>query len=81
MIRRPPRSTLFPYTTLFRSLADREVGKSGGVSYLWGFGDGGSSTSASTSHRYSKAGTYDVTLTVTYADGSKASKTIQVTVA
>src|SRR3989449_6887894 len=25
MIRRPPRSTLFPYTTLFRSLAD-EVG-------------------------------------------------------
>src|SRR3989442_7293339 len=29
MIRRPPRSTLFPYTTLFRSRADhlgREVG-------------------------------------------------------
>src|SRR2546426_8109484 len=25
MIRRPPRSTLFPYTTLFRSVAD-EVG-------------------------------------------------------
>src|SRR5258707_10571304 len=24
MIRRPPRSTLFPYTTLFRSDADRE---------------------------------------------------------
>src|SRR5258708_38549699 len=29
MIRRPPRSTLFPYTTLFRSLPtrDRRVGK------------------------------------------------------
>src|SRR5690349_22537514 len=30
MIRRPPRSTLFPYTTLFRSLTDlmtREMGK------------------------------------------------------
>src|SRR2546422_7079223 len=26
MIRRPPRSTLFPYTTLFRSLAPRELG-------------------------------------------------------
>src|SRR5256885_10032293 len=26
MIRRPPRSTLFPYTTLFRSL-DRPVGR------------------------------------------------------
>src|SRR5256885_11432109 len=23
MIRRPPRSTLFPYTTLFRSMSDR----------------------------------------------------------
>src|SRR2546425_12570236 len=25
MIRRPPRSTLFPYTTLFRSTAEREL--------------------------------------------------------
>src|SRR3712207_8544157 len=25
MIRRPPRSTLFPYTTLFRSVDDRDV--------------------------------------------------------
>src|SRR2546430_13527406 len=25
MIRRPPRSTLFPYTTLFRSLAERRA--------------------------------------------------------
>src|SRR2546430_14627407 len=30
MIRRPPRSTLFPYTTLFRSLA---------ASLSWGVGD------------------------------------------
>src|SRR2546422_3967234 len=27
MIRRPPRSTLFPYTTLFRSLAERRTRK------------------------------------------------------
>src|SRR5256885_13297863 len=26
MIRRPPRSTLFPYTTLFRSVAERLAG-------------------------------------------------------
>src|SRR2546422_4823308 len=26
MIRRPPRSTLFPYTTLFRSLIDAAIG-------------------------------------------------------
>src|SRR5258708_19806841 len=29
MIRRPPRSTLFPYTTLFRSLAANETAKQG----------------------------------------------------
>src|SRR2546429_7395304 len=28
MIRRPPRSTLFPYTTLFRSLSARPRGES-----------------------------------------------------
>src|SRR5688572_33507204 len=27
MIRRPPRSTLFPYTTLFRSLLERSRGE------------------------------------------------------
>src|SRR5690348_7214252 len=30
MIRRPPRSTLFPYTTLFRSLESRQVRRLGG---------------------------------------------------
>src|SRR6266496_3223058 len=30
MIRRPPRSTLFPYTTLFRSLPGGELGPAGG---------------------------------------------------
>src|SRR3712207_6963842 len=30
MIRRPPRSTLFPYTTLFRSLLDRAERAAGG---------------------------------------------------
>src|SRR2546430_3449616 len=41
MIRRPPRSTLFPYTTLFRSRGgfyaaqDAEVDGREGVSYLW----------------------------------------------
>src|SRR3712207_8925263 len=33
MIRRPPRSTLFPYTTLFRSLPDREPGQAGGEAH------------------------------------------------
>src|SRR5438034_8110288 len=30
MIRRPPRSTLFPYTTLFRSLAAQRSGEEAG---------------------------------------------------
>src|SRR3712207_7826600 len=33
MIRRPPRSTLFPYTTLFRSARLREALTSGGRSH------------------------------------------------
>src|SRR2546430_16398770 len=35
MIRRPPRSTLFPYTTLFRSIAE-EIGVEGPRSNLRG---------------------------------------------
>src|SRR2546425_7673950 len=31
MIRRPPRSTLFPYTTLFRSLARHHVAAARGI--------------------------------------------------
>src|SRR3989442_15854214 len=31
MIRRPPRSTLFPYTTLFRSLVEAELGGVAGL--------------------------------------------------
>src|SRR3989442_6633561 len=40
MIRRPPRSTLFPYTTLFRSLALAGVahGRHGAVDHFEGVG-------------------------------------------
>src|SRR5947207_12690459 len=31
MIRPPPRSTLFPYTTLFRSIRHRATGRLGGI--------------------------------------------------
>src|SRR5574337_1771904 len=40
MIRRPPRSTLFPYTTLFRSPA-RSAGGGGGAGAAAGEGAGG----------------------------------------
>src|SRR2546422_6940387 len=38
MIRRPPRSTLFPYTTLFRSSLDSMFGNLGGVIGQSGWG-------------------------------------------
>src|SRR5690242_21459015 len=34
MIRRPPRSTLFPYTTLFRSMPDKKQQPKGRLSAL-----------------------------------------------
>src|SRR5256885_10615663 len=36
MIRRPPRSTLFPYTTLFRSDAVKNGGYGADVIFGWG---------------------------------------------
>src|SRR5256885_12807899 len=41
MIRRPPRSTLFPYTTLFRSQRKREAGI--GIEPVWNRRDSESS--------------------------------------
>src|SRR3712207_7595559 len=35
MIRRPPRSTLFPYTTLFRSPLRQKYGDCDGLSDAW----------------------------------------------
>src|SRR3712207_7101153 len=39
MIRRPPRSTLFPYTTLFRSLVEQVEGDAEAAVGLLGAGD------------------------------------------
>ncbi|PXY35439.1 cytochrome C [Prauserella flavalba] len=54
--------------------------RSGGVSYEWRFGDGGRSTEANPVHTYGSIGTYTATLTVTYADGEKATTTTRVDV-
>src|SRR5256885_3064044 len=50
MIRRPPRSTLFPYTTLFRSLVGTQIGEAYGVGGLGlvGSGKGGGGTGEGT---------------------------------
>jgi hypothetical protein len=56
------------------------IGKSGGISYAWSFPDGGTATGDNVSHTYLNGGTQQATLTVTYADGTTASKTINVEV-
>jgi len=55
----------------------------GGTTYAWTFGDGGTGINATAAHTYLKAGTYSVTLTVTYPSptGAKAlTKTNYITV-
>src|SRR3712207_8849888 len=64
MIRRPPRSTLFPYTTLFRSYGS-QPGRAEKVH--WDFGDGtrGDSEAGKNTrfaHTYTEPGTYEVKL-------------------
>ncbi|HEU5151713.1 MAG TPA: PKD domain-containing protein [Iamia sp.] len=46
----------------------------------WAFGDGGTATGTTASHRYAAAGTFTITATVTDDDGATASTTREVTV-
>jgi gliding motility-associated-like protein len=47
------------------------------TSYLWDFGDGGTSTAARPTHTYTNQGTYDVKLTVTTSTGCTETYTVQ----
>jgi len=66
-----------PNTVTF---TDKSVDEDGGeiVSWLWDFGDGGSSSEQNPVHTYAMNHTYSVTLTVTDSDGAVASDTRQV---
>ena len=52
----------------------------GAVSYSWTFGDGGTSTAANPTHKYSAIGTYTTTLTVLNANGCSSTISKQDTV-
>src|SRR5437763_5099507 len=53
MLRRPPRSTLFPYTTLFRSTFNRATGANAGVVNITGTLNNNGTTLAYTSGTHS----------------------------
>ncbi|MDN3688840.1 PKD domain-containing protein [Cyclobacterium jeungdonense] len=52
----------------------------GGVTYLWNFGTGATSTEANPSYTFVDAGDYEVTLTVTDAQGATDNASIQIAV-
>lgn len=52
----------------------------GGLTFLWNFGDGAFSTEASTSHQFTAAGEYEVKLTVRNEEGAEKSTTFKITV-
>lgn len=59
------------------SFTNTSVGE--GLTYLWNFGDGATSTNANPVHTFVNAGTYSVSLTVTNENGTNTkSETIVV---
>src|SRR5256886_2812943 len=66
MIRRPPRSTLFPYTTLFRSLSDKlNFGPRFGITYApWKAGKTSFRGSVGVFYAWLFPNTYEQTLRV-----------------
>src|SRR3712207_8876744 len=71
MIRRPPRSTLFPYTTLFRSCSNGDLS---GTTYAT------ASTSASTTCTFNQDNSYTVKDRILDKDGGWSEYTTTVVV-
>jgi PKD repeat protein len=62
-----PTNGISPLTVQFTDLSERNEAIG---SWLWDFGDGGTSTAANPSHAYNTGGSFTVSLGVTGADGS-----------
>ena len=78
-ITQPPASTEFNFvvTQLDVQFTNNSIFA---VSYSWDFGDGGTSTDMNPMHTYAVSGSYDVTLTITDANGETADITKSVNV-
>ena len=74
-----PTEGRIPLDVNFSAVINQDFGEV--KSILWDFGDGERAKESNVSHRYSEEGIYEVTLTVTGADGKEAkdSKTITAT--
>ncbi len=64
------------YGTVPLTVTFTDLSTGGPTSWLWNFGDGGTSTVHNPSYTYNNVGTYDVTLTVSNAAGS-SQKTVE----
>jgi gliding motility-associated-like protein len=69
-----PREGCIPYSITFKAAISSPEPV---VTYLWNFGDGGTSTAATPSYTYTAHGTYSVSLTVTTAGGCTETYTLR----
>jgi PKD repeat protein len=67
-----------PLTVEFTARMDEDL--PGPFYFAWDFGDGGRDVSNPTNHTYRKAGEYTATVTVTNAQGQRASRDVQIQV-
>ncbi|MDC6352789.1 PKD domain-containing protein [Zeaxanthinibacter sp. PT1] len=73
-----PTSGSAPLEVMFSGIDSTD--DSGIVSYLWDFQDGTTSTEAEVTHIFDSEGTYNVTLTVTDAEGESDTATVAIVV-
>jgi PKD repeat protein/lysophospholipase L1-like esterase len=69
-----------PHDVAFDATGSSVEGGGGIASYEWDFGDGGTATGASPSHRFAQSGTYEVTVRVTSGAGAVDEATTTLTV-
>ncbi len=73
-----PSSGILPLEVIFKGSSSSDDKKI--TAYIWDFKDGKTSTAANPSHTFTEAGTYDVQLKVTDADGLTSTDIVSISV-